>query len=313
LTTDARNDDAVFVGVDVGGTKVLAVALGASGDDVRGDVRLPTPGSADDLIDVICETATTAAHEGGAPIAGFAVGVPGLVDAEGVMRFAANLPGLVEMPLRKIFTERLGVPVVVDNDANVAAWGERCVGAGAGADDMLMVTIGTGIGGGIVLGGQLYRGAHGMAGEIGHTVVQLDGVVCSCGQNGCWERYASGTALNRIAREAGFDSSEMVVVRAGEGDETALEVMSTFTRWMAIGLAGLVNILDPSVIVMGGGLIEAGDLLLTPLREWMAKLVEGAEHRPSIPLVPATLGERAGGIGAALLARAAAGYTPGQK
>ena len=299
MTTDEK----VFVGVDVGGTKVLALAIGASGDDVRGDARTPTPDSADQLVDVIVDTATTAAKEAGAPLGALCVGVPGLVDAQGVMRFAANLPGLVELPLRQIFGERLGVPVVIDNDANVAAWGERCTGAGEGADDLLMVTIGTGIGGGIVLGGELYRGAHGMAGEIGHTVVQLDGEPCQCGQRGCWEKYASGTALNRIAREAGFDSSEMVVARAGENDETALEVMNTFTRWMAIGLAGLVNILDPSVVVLGGGLIEAGDLLLTPLRDWMAKLVEGGEHRPPVPLLPATLGERAGAIGAALLAR----------
>jgi glucokinase len=300
LTTDEK----VFVGVDVGGTKVLALAIGASGDDVRGDARTPTPDSADKLIDVIVDTATTAAKEAGAPLGALCVGVPGLVDADGVMRFAANLPGLVELPLRKIFGERLGVPVVIDNDANVAAWGERCTGAGEGADDLLMVTIGTGIGGGIVLGGELYRGGHGMAGEIGHTVVQLDGEPCQCGQRGCWEKYASGTALNRIARDAGFDSSEMVVARAAENDETALEVMSTFTRWMAIGLAGLVNILDPSVVVLGGGLIEAGDLLLTPLRDWMGQLIEGGEHRPPVPLLPATLGERAGAIGAALLARA---------
>ncbi|HVV35232.1 MAG TPA: ROK family protein [Acidimicrobiales bacterium] len=300
MTTDAS----VYVGVDVGGTKVLALALGSSGDDVRGDARVPTPDTADGLLDAIVGTATQAATEAGALVAGVAVGVPGLVDANGVMRFAANLPGLVELPLRQTLSARLGVPVVIDNDANVAAWGERCVGAGAGADDMLMVTIGTGIGGGIVLGGELYRGAHGMAGEIGHTVVQLDGEPCHCGQRGCWERYASGSALNRLARDAGFDSSEMVVARAGENDESALEVMQTFTRWMAIGLAGLVNTLDPSVVVLGGGLVEAGDLLLNPLREWLAKLIEGGEHRPRVPLLPATLGERAGAIGAALLARA---------
>jgi glucokinase len=303
LTTE----DTVFVGVDVGGTKVLAIALGASGDDrVVGEARLPTPGKGEELIDAICDAASRATKEAGGVLGAMAVGVPGLVDAEGVMRFAANLPGLVELPLRKIFGDRMGVPVLVDNDANVAAWAERCLGAGAGADDLLMVTIGTGIGGGIVLGGSLYRGAHGMAGEIGHTVVQLDGEPCQCGQKGCWERYASGTALGRIARDAGFDSSEQVVVRAGEGDETALEVMNTFTRWMAIGLAGLVNILDPSVVVLGGGLIEAGDLLLHPLREWMGKLIEGSEHRPPVPILAATLGERAGAIGAALIARDAA-------
>jgi glucokinase len=166
-----------------------------------------------------------------------------------------------------------------------------------------MVTIGTGIGGGIVLGGELYRGAHGMAGEIGHTVVQLDGEPCQCGQNGCWERYASGTALGRIARDAGFKGGEDVVARAANGDAAALDVLNTFARWMAIGLAGLVNVLDPEVVVLGGGLVEAGELLLAPLRDWLSRLIEGGEHRPPVPLLPATLGERAGAIGAALLAR----------
>ena len=294
------------VGLDIGGTKTQAVLVDPSGA-LLATRRDPTKHGSEGLVRTAVEAVGALLREAGPDAArawSLGVGVPGLVDAEGVMRFAANLPGLVELPLRKIFGERLGVPVVMDNDANVAAWGERCAGAGEGADDLLMVTIGTGIGGGIVLGGELYRGAHGMAGEIGHTVVQLDGEPCQCGQRGCWEKYASGTALNRIARDAGFDSSEMVVARAGENDETALEVMSTFTRWMAIGLAGLVNILDPSVVVLGGGLIEAGDLLLTPLRDWMGQLIEGSEHRPPVPLLPATLGERAGAIGAALLARA---------
>jgi glucokinase len=298
LTTDG-----VYVGVDVGGTKVLALALGATGNDTLGEHRVPTPKSGGALLDAIAETATVAAKEADGPLAALAVGVPGLVDGDGVMRFAANLPGVTELPLRAALTERLGVPVTVDNDANAAAWGERVAGAGGNAKDLLMITIGTGIGGGIVLGGELYRGAHGMAGEIGHFVVSLDGEPCQCGQRGCWERYASGTALGRIARDAGFESGEDVVAQARSGDDAALKVMSTFTRWMAIGIAGLVNILDPSVIVLGGGLVEAGDLLLMPLRDWLARLIEGGEHRPAIPLVAATLGERAGGIGAALLAR----------
>ena len=279
------------------------MAIGDVGSDVIGEHRVPTPISGEGLLDAIVETATIAAKEAGAPLGAVAVGVPGLVDSDGVMRFAANLPGVVELPLRAELTARLGVPVSVDNDANVAAWGERVAGAGAGADNLLMVTLGTGIGGGIVFRGELYRGAHGMAGEIGHFVVALDGEQCQCGQRGCWERYASGSALGRQAREAGFATGEEAVERAAQGNAEALEVMSTFTHWMAIGLAGLVNVLDPALIVLGGGLVEAGDLLLTPLREWCGRLIEGSEHRPAIPIVPATLGERAGGIGAALLAR----------
>jgi glucokinase len=293
----------VAVGVDVGGTKVLALALRADSTESAGEDRLPTPDSGDGLLDTIEQTARAAAKEAGAEIGAVAVGVPGLVDARGVMRFAANLPGVFDLPLKAALTERLGVPVTIDNDANVAAWGERVAGAGENADHMLMVTIGTGVGGGLVLDGQLYRGAHGMGGEIGHFVVALDGVQCQCGQRGCWERYASGTALGRIAREAGFASGEEVVDRAGKGDSAALDVLNTFTRWIAIGLAGLANILDPSLIVIGGGLIEAGDLLLVPLREQFNNLVEGGSHRPEMPIRPATLGERAGAIGAALMAR----------
>ncbi len=293
----------VTVGVDVGGTKVLAIALGADDHTPVGEERRPTPDGADQLIDAIADTARDAAAAADAEIGALCVGVPGLVDDRGVMRFGANLPGILEQPLRDIFGERFGVPVLIDNDANVAAWGERVAGAGEGSSHMLMVTLGTGVGGGIVLDGHLYRGAHGMAGEIGHFVVQLDGEKCPCGQHGCWERYASGSALGRIAREAGFASGEEVAAKAQAGEQDALDVMSVFTRWVAIGLAGFANTFDPERIVLGGGLIELGDLLLAPLRAHFASLIEGGDHRPQVPILPATLGERAGAIGAALLAR----------
>ncbi|MEY2398996.1 MAG: glucokinase [Actinomycetota bacterium] len=295
----------VAVGIDVGGTKVLALALTASGDSLEpvGQCRVPTPDSGDGLIEAITTAARDAAADAGAAISALATGVPGLVDDHGVMRFAANLPAVRELPLRELLHARFDVPVAVDNDANAAAWGERVAGAGEGADHMLMVTLGTGVGGGIVLDGHLYRGAHGMAGEIGHFVVKLDGEACSCGQHGCWERYASGTALGRIAKEAGFESGEAVVSAAGSRDAGALDVLDTFTRWVAIGLAGLANTLDPALIVIGGGLVEVGDLLLAPLRRHFGELIEGGEHRPEVPIRPAKLGEQAGAIGAALIAR----------
>jgi glucokinase len=296
-------DEGVAVGVDVGGTKVLALALRGASLEPVGECRLPTPTTGDGLIEAIAKTAADAANDAGAPILGLAVGVPGLVDDRGVMRFAANLPGVSELPLRDVLHTRFGVPVAIDNDANAAAWGERVAGAGEGADHMLMVTLGTGVGGGIVLDGHLYRGAHGMAGEIGHFVVKLDGEPCSCGQRGCWEKYASGTALGRIAQEAGFANGEAVVAAAGADDAAAVAVLDTFTRWIAIGMAGLANTLDPAVIVIGGGLVEAGDLLLEPLRHHFSALIEGGEHRPEVPIRPASLGERAGAIGAALIAR----------
>ncbi len=289
--------------MDVGGTKVLALALHGDSLEPVGECRVPTPDSGDGLVESIAAAALDAAKDAGAKIGSIAAGVPGLVDDQGVMRFAANLPNVSELALRDLLHDRFDVPVAIDNDANAAAWGERVAGAGEGADHMLMVTLGTGVGGGIVLDGHLYRGAHGMAGEIGHFVVQLDGVQCSCGQRGCWEKYASGSALGRIAREAGFESGEAVVAAAGAGGAKALKVLDQFTRWVAIGMAGLANTLDPAVIVIGGGLVEAGDLLLAPMRQHFNDLIEGGEHRPEVPIRPASLGERAGAIGAALIAR----------
>jgi glucokinase len=183
---------------------------------------------------------------------------------------------------------------------------------------MLLVTLGTGIGGGIISAGRLLRGAHGFAGEIGHMVVNPHGPPCRCGQRGCWERYASGGGLGRIAREAahagqadrilelaGGDPEnvrgEHVTAAAGEGDAQAAEVFRRLAWWLALGLANLANIYDPSVFVLGGGLIEAGEVLMTPTRAAFAELVEGADHRPMIDIVPAQLGERAGAIGAAAL------------
>jgi glucokinase len=227
---------------------------------------------------------------------------------------------VVELALAEPRRGRVGVPVVVENEASCGGWGERSAGSGQGRQHVLLVTLGTGIGGGIVLGGRLYRGHHGFAGEIGHMVVDPDGPPCPCGQRGCWERYASGSGLGRIAREAAIAGraarvvelaggdpelvkGEHVTAAAAEGDESARRVMADFGWWVALGLANLANAFDPELFVLGGGLVEAGDVLLDPVRSAFADLLEGADHRPPVGIVAATLGERAGAIGAALLAR----------
>ena len=305
--------------------------------DDRGSVlderRVPTPRSDDDLVEVV--GALVAALEGGpaAPGAGggratagrtpVGVGAAGLVDRRGVLRFGPNLPGIVELAL----LDRLrsgplrGRPVRVDNDATCAAFAETEIGAAAGCADVLMATIGTGIGGGLVTGGRLLRGHHGFAGEIGHHVVDPSGPPCVCGNRGCWERYASGSGLGWMAREealagraarlvelAGGDPEavrgEHVSQAAGEGDEPALGIFERVGWWLALGLANLATILDPELIVIGGGMVEAGPVLLEPARRAFATLFEGAAHRPAVPLVAARFGERAGAVGAALLARA---------
>ncbi|HEV2760128.1 MAG TPA: ROK family protein [Acidimicrobiales bacterium] len=302
------------VGVDLGGTKCLAVAL--EGGAVVDECRVPTPAGETALLDALAGVATSVGA--GPDVVGVGVGVPGLVDRSGALRFAPNLPGVVDLDIKAELERRLGGQVRVDNDATCAAWGERQVGAARGYDDVILVTLGTGIGGGIVAGGALMRGANGFAGEIGHMVVDPDGPDCPCGQRGCWERFASGGGLGRLAQQAVADGraghvlalaggdpgrvrGEHVTAAAAEGDPEAHAVLARLGWWVALGLANLANAFDPQAFVLGGGLIEAGDLLLGPVRTAFDDLLTGASHRPAIAIVPAALGEHAGAIGAACL------------
>jgi glucokinase len=244
-----------------------------------------------------------------------------MVDRAGVLRFAPNLPSAAGADFPALLEGRLGgAALVVENDANLAALAEHSLGAARGADHALMVTLGTGIGGGVVSGGRVLVGAFGFAGEIGHMIVDPSGPHCPCGQRGCWERYASGGGLGRLAREAAYAGSlAEVVARAGgdpedvrgehvtaaalDGDPGAIGVMEELGWWVALGLANLTAVVDASRIVLGGGLVGAGDQLLEPTRRAFAALVEGSAVRPGIEIVPAALGERAGAVGAALAAR----------
>jgi glucokinase len=237
-----------------------------------------------------------------------------------VLHAAPNLPDIHNLAIKALLEERLQLPVQVDNDATCAAWGERELGAAKGSDDVVVVTLGTGIGGGLVLDGHLYRGAHGFAGEVGHIKVDPAGPPCPCGGRGCWERYASGSALGRFGREAGEGGRAVRVVElaggdfhdvrgehvgaaAREGDPEALELMDRYAWWVAQGLANLADAFDPDKIVVGGGMLESVDLFLDRTREVFADLVLAGPRRPPVDIVPATLGERAGAIGAALVAR----------
>ena len=309
------------VGLDVGGTKILGVVLDADGA-VLAEGRVMTPRGADALLgaldDVIAELA---AEAGKADAVG--IGVPGLVDRSGTLRFAPNLPGVLELPVAAHVGERAGVPVRVDNDATCAAWAEHEEGAGRGFDDMVLVTLGTGIGSGIVADGRVLRGAFGFAGEVGHTVVERDGIACPCGRRGCWERYASGSGLGRLGRDAVYAGhgrriaelagdpedvrGEHVTRAALEGDAEALAVLGELADWLAIGLVNIVNVLDTALLVIGGGLVSAGDALLAPTRRSFSVRLLAAGHRPDVPIRAASMGERAGAVGAALLAREAAG------
>jgi glucokinase len=204
----------------------------------------------------------------------------------------------IEFPVREQLGQALNEPVWCDNDATCAALAEWQRGAGMGSRDMWMVTLGTGIGGGLVSGGALQHGAHGHAGEVGHMVVQADGDACPCGQRGCWERYASGAGLSQLA---GGLSGEEVIIRARNGDADALKVLDTYSTWVALGLANIANMSDPDTIVIGGGVMENADILLPRIQERFATMLYAPSHRVHPVLKSAQLGERAGAIGAALL------------
>lgn len=304
-----------WLGLDVGGTKVLAVAVDDSGSKIR-SARVTTRHSADELIADLVELSGAFGA-----VSGIGVGIAGLVDMTGRLRVGPNLAGMVDLSVAERLGERTGLPVAVDNDATCATWAEVQCGAARGARDVVLVTLGTGIGGGVVAGGVLQRGANGFAGEPGHMVVDPNGPLCPCGRRGCWERYASGAGLGRMGREAaeagraprlvelaGGDAEavrgEHVTAAAAEEDLGALEVLREFGWWAGLGIANLVDLLDPEVVVVGGGLIGAGSVLLDPLREAFERLVLASDHRPRVPVVAAELGEEAGAIGAALIARA---------
>ena len=279
------------IGIDVGGTKCLGVAIDDSGKVVQ-QFRLPTP-HADELCNTLVEIV---AQLGEAESLG--IGVPGLITPEGVIRASPNLVGAKELPLRQMLEEQLGKKVLVENDATCAALGEWKLGAAQGATDAWIITLGTGIGGGLIAGSVLQRGAHGFAGEVGHMVVDPHGPLCPCGRNGCWERFASGKGLSYLAQG---EKGEDVLSRAKAGASDALSVVDTFAKWVALGLVNLTNMTDPEVIVVGGGVIVSADVVMPRIGHWFEQLLYSPKHRAHPRLVAAQLGEQAGAIGAAML------------
>jgi glucokinase len=315
------------IGVDLGGTKLLA---GAVSSDLAVHHRALRPAAGLDQAALV-ESCVQAVEEARAAVPGEVVGVgfgiPCLIDQRtGIAVMAVNLP-LHDIPFRDVMTERLGLPVTVDNDANCAALAEVRAGAGAGCTELVMLTIGTGIGGGLVLGGELYRGAIGAGAEMGHMVVEIDGPPCQgfCPNRGCLESVASGTALVREASLAVAARPDTALGRALEdgrpltgplitelahdGDPVARGVLALVGRRLGVGIASLVNIFNPEVVVIGGGVVGAGEMLLGPLREEML----ARALSPSKELVrvsAAAFGAESGMIGAALLAREAVEGTP---
>lgn len=308
----------VNVGIDAGGTKIAAGLVSDTGALID-HVTVPTPRtSAPATVEALVEVCREIVGKAGErEVTAIGLGLAGLVDSDRlVFRYGPNFP-LRDVDLGMAMAE-FGVPVAAGNDADCAGWAEYLYGAGDRCGDMVMVTLGTGIGGGIVSGGRPLRGANGFAGEIGHLVFADDGAPGGDGTERHWERFASGTALDEAARAAaardpegaiavaaGGDPAaahgEHVVAAAERGDAAALELMDVFAARVAAGIAGLVQVLDPARVVVGGGVCAAGDPLFVSLRRHVRRLVSGAEHRPEVLVVPAALGPHAGIIGAAAL------------
>jgi glucokinase len=305
------------IGADLGGTKMLIGVVDEEADVRHRRKEVSFDLTTEQLLDTL-ERELNEAREACPDVAAAGLGIPCTIDAErGVAITAVNLP-IVDLPIRDLIEERVGMPVFIDNDANTAALAEHRFGAARGADNVVMLTIGTGIGGGLILGGEVYRGSSGAAAELGHTVVEIDGPPCqgSCPNHGCIEAVASGTALAREAHDAAERTPASALGRAlargeritGEfatraaldGDETAREVLALLGRRLGTAFSSFANTFDPDVIVVGGGVAAAGDLLLEPAREELRARALPPMNRTPVAL--AELGSDAGMIGAATFA-----------
>lgn len=319
----------VMLGVDVGGTKMAFGLVRRDGSLVGEPWEEPTrTESSDAFVGGLVAAVRGGLDRGDEQVAGVGLGCAGTVDwGRGAVIESPNLP-IADLPLAGLVSDSVGVPVVLDNDANVATWAEVRAGCARGLRHVVMLTLGTGVGGGLVLDGRLYRGATGCAGELGHTIVMAEGDLCACGRRGCLERYASGTALERFATEIaqatdraerpdrsavdygrellrlhrdGELNGETVGRLAQAGDPAALDAVRRVARWLGLGLANLANIFNPEMIVVGGGLSSLGDLLLEPARAILQEMAI-APNKDVARVAKAELGTNAGVVGAALVA-----------
>ncbi|MFQ5872418.1 MAG: ROK family protein [Dehalococcoidia bacterium] len=317
-----RKRRGLLLGIDIGGTS-LRLALADAPGRILGQRKIPSPAgeSPEAMVKAICQCAEDllAGVEGGT-VGAVGLAAPGPVDVSlGQIMDAPNLPQFKSVPLRDMLQGEMGRPVTMENDANAAALAEHRLGCGQGVQDMLYITVSTGIGGGIIARGEVYHGARGAAGEIGHMTIQADGPSCGCGRNGCWESLASGTAIAREAShriEAGEDTLLSDVIKNGsgrldaqavhqaalKGDRTSQEILQRASFYLGVGLANVVNIFNPELIVLGGGLTQMGDQFLAPAfqvcRERAFPL-----HVSSLRLEVTRLGDEIALLGALVLAQ----------
>ena len=317
--------DDLVIGIDIGGTKVAGGVVDEHGKVLR-RARRDTPHRSmspdvveDTLVEVVDELFEAVGRD---RISAVGIGAAGFVAADrATVVFAPHLSWRHE-PFQKKLQRRVQVPITVDNDANAAAWAEWKFGAAQGESHLMIINLGTGIGGGIVIDGQVQRGRFGMAGEFGHMQVVPNGLRCECGNRGCWEQYASGNALVREARslitarspmatdllasvgdDPGNLTGPLVTAAAQAGDQSAIELLAEIGHWLGVGIANLAAAFDPGTFVVGGGVSAAGPLLLGPARETFRRQLTGRGYRPQAAIVAAELGNEAGLIGAADLAR----------
>ncbi|WP_433287850.1 ROK family protein [Pseudonocardia sp. CA-142604] len=308
-------DTRLAIGLDIGGTKIAGAVVDEHGTVVAEHVE-PTPAesSGEAVTEVLLSMIDR--FRGDHDVLTIGVGAAGIVEwPAGVMLWAPN-NAYRDWPVREQLEKATTLPVIVDNDANVAALAEARLGEPY--PNMVLITVGTGIGGGLVLDGQIYRGPTGLGAELGHIILNPDGPRCGCGNHGCFEAYASGTALTRMARDAAADDPDGLIARLGaedgevtghtvvkavqQGDETAKAVFARLGRWLGVGIASLANIFEVDAVVVGGGLVETGELLLAPARTTAREYAYAPTARGIAPVLPATFGADAGKIGAALLA-----------
>jgi glucokinase len=327
----------MFIGVDIGGTKMLGLAgtVDAQPDgvpriDVQREQRVPTPTEGDALVDAVLALVHELAGGRDRPPAAVAVGIAGLIDRAGVVRYSPHLPGVVRLPLAQRLRDALGCPVVVENDVTTTTLAEARIGAGRGCRDLVVVALGTGIGTKFLVDGVLLRGANGFAGESGHMSVDRNAAPHVSGVPGAWEMFGSGSGLGELARQfAARDEAPSLLARAGSvddvtgetvadavaaGEADSLAVLDAFAEQVAIGLANLIAILDPQRVVLGGGVSEMGEPLRARVEAATQRRVVGARYRPAVPVLLAELGEHAGALGAVLAAAdaAALGDAPGR-
>lgn len=310
------------LGIDLGGTNIVAGVVDENYKIIGvGKEKTRAPRPAEEIVDDMAKTVFDAIKNAGISIDdidSMGIGSPGAIDSENGMVTYSNNLGFYKVPLTRMMKERVGKDFYIGNDANAAAYGEYIAGAGKGTKNFVAVTLGTGVGGGVIINGEIYTGLCGVGGELGHTVIQMNGEICSCGRNGCWEAYASATALIRQTKQAmkRYPESEMWNLCGGsldnvsgitafnamrKGDYAGKMVVDRYIEYIAVGLSNMINIFQPEVICIGGGISREGDTLINPLKEIVAGENYGRNMKEKVVIKTADLGNDAGIIGAAYL------------